>query len=125
MKIIVVIGNPVMSSAETKEVIKVYDSLEEAEKEFKDAILETPETIDGVCYSFKNGTPYRNFNKIMSGDKLKKNCEGQGWGGWEIHGSDCPCGRDPENYSAFESPVYIELQLEETNLSRNSKNTPT
>lgn len=104
MKKIVVLGNPVMSSAESLAKVKSYNSIAEAEKEINESILEPTETVNGVWYSFKSGTPYRNFNKNYSG-KLKKLCGGG------IHGGDfCKCGRDPEQYSSWSSPTYVEVE---------------
>jgi hypothetical protein len=100
----VVIGNPVMSSAESLAVIKKYNSVEEAEREIAESILESTETINGVWYSFKEGTPYRKFNRNYSG-KLRKACKGG------IYGGDfCCCGRAPEHYSGFDSPRYLEVE---------------
>jgi hypothetical protein len=112
MQSILVVGNPVMSSAETTVVIKEYGSTEEAEQEIQESVLDEPERLGGCCYTFKEGTPYRGINLITHGEGfvLKEHCPGEAFGPWESHGGRCPCGAEPERYSPFTSPRFVTLR---------------
>jgi hypothetical protein len=104
----VIFGNPVMSSAETLAPIKEYDALEDAEREINEARLAVGERINGCYYTFKAGTPYREFNCLYYEGILKEHCWGEAPGsGWESHGSRCACGEHPDKYTFTASPRVL------------------